>query len=253
MRLARSGGPCGPGSPVPGLLGRLLDRRVADRRPGRPALGSAGGASGGFWCGGRRAERAQQLRKPAVHPIGRESRLGSGPLPRQSGVGGDRAGQAQLGVGDQHQPGPPVGLGGMAGPWGGPAEGLLGEPDGVFQVEPADLGPPGQVQVELAGAGPPPPQHLGWAGAGRDSLDLDTEDGAAHDRSGSSAAVAGVALLFGMQPAPGRHGHAAVLVVLTSQGGGGVGQVVGSAKLNLAPWRRGRPPLGERAAGGGSA
>jgi hypothetical protein len=33
----------------------------------------------------------------------------------------------------------------------------------------------------------------------------------------------------------------------------GVGQVVGSASANLAPWRRGRPPLGERAAGGGSA
>jgi Insertion element 4 transposase N-terminal len=33
----------------------------------------------------------------------------------------------------------------------------------------------------------------------------------------------------------------------------GVGQVAGSAQLNLAPWRRGRPPLGERTAGGGSA
>jgi len=33
----------------------------------------------------------------------------------------------------------------------------------------------------------------------------------------------------------------------------GAGQVAGSAQLNSAPWRRGRPPLGERAAGGGSA
>ena len=32
----------------------------------------------------------------------------------------------------------------------------------------------------------------------------------------------------------------------------GVGQVVRSAKANVAPWRRGRPPFGERAAGGGS-
>src|SRR5215216_7471150 len=108
----------------------------------------------------------------------------------------------------------------MARTWRGPPQGLLTEPDGVLQVEPADIGPPGQVQVELVGAGPPQPQHLRWAGAGRDALDLDAEDGAAHDRPRSAAAVAGVALLLGVQPAPGRHGHGAVLVVLADQGGG---------------------------------
>jgi site-specific DNA recombinase len=113
-----------------------------------------------------------------------------------------------------------------------------------FQVEPADVGPPGKVQVQLAarGAGPPQPQHLGWAGAGGDALDLDAQDGPAHDRPGPAAAVGGVALLLGMQPAPGVHGHGAVLVVLGHLGRGRVGQVAGSAKANLAPWRRGRPP-----------
>jgi hypothetical protein len=64
--------------------------------------------------------------------------------------------------------------------------------------------------------------------------------------------MTGVALLVGMQLAPGLHGHGAVLVVLTDQGGGRVGQVVGSAQLNLAPWRRGRPVL-PAGRGGGSA
>src|SRR5215213_11451112 len=49
----------------------------------------------------------------------------------------------------------------MTRPRGCPTERLLGEPDGVLQIEPADIGPPGQVQVELARAGPPQPQHLG--------------------------------------------------------------------------------------------
>jgi len=108
----------------------------------------------------------------------------------------------------------------MARPWGRPPEGLLTEPDGVLQVEPADVRPPRQVEVEVAGAGPPQPQHLGRARAGGDAFDLDADDRAAHDRSRPAGAVAGVALLLGMQPRPGLHGHGAVLVVLADQGGG---------------------------------
>jgi hypothetical protein len=91
-----------------------------------------------------------------------------------------------------------------------------------FQVEPAHVGPPSQVQVQVAGAGPPPPQHLRWAGPGRDAFDLDADDRAAHDRPRPAAAVAGMAVLLGMQAAPGRHGDGAVLVVLADQGGGRV-------------------------------
>src|SRR6266508_6500292 len=55
-----------------------------------------------------------------------------GSLPWQPRIRDDLAGQTQLRIAGQDQPGPPVGLGGMARPWGGPAEGLLAEPDGVF-------------------------------------------------------------------------------------------------------------------------
>jgi hypothetical protein len=70
------------------------------------------------------------------------------------------------------------------------------------------------------GPGPPQPQHLRRASPGGDALDLHADDRAAHDRSGPAAAVAGVALLLGMQPRPGRHGHGAVLVVLADEGSG---------------------------------
>src|SRR5215212_6625504 len=108
-----------------------------------------------------------------------------------------------------------------------------------FQVEPADIRPPGKVEIHADGAGPTQPQHLGRTRPGRDSLDLDADDGAAHDRSRSSAAVAGMALLFGMQPAPGLHGHGAVLVVLADQGGawGRPGGRVGEGELGaVAAW-----------------
>jgi hypothetical protein len=62
--------------------------------------------------------------------------------------------------------------------------------------------------------------------------------------------VAGWRCGLGCSP-PTPDGDGAVLVVLADKGGGRVGQVAGSAQLNLAPWRRGRPPVpGGR--GGGS-
>jgi site-specific DNA recombinase len=111
-----------------------------------------------------------------------------------------------------------------------------------FQVEPADVGPPGQVQVEWAGAGPPQPQHLRRARAGGDPLDLHAQDGATHDRSWASTAVAGVALLFGMQPRPGGHGDGAVLVVGGVKGGGrsGPGGRVGAVELGAMAARPAR-------------
>jgi site-specific DNA recombinase len=91
-----------------------------------------------------------------------------------------------------------------------------------FQVEPANVGTPGKVQIQLQalGAGPPQPQHLRRAGLGRNALDLDADDRAANDRPRCAAAVPGMALLLGMQPAPRLHGHGAVLVVLIGQCGG---------------------------------
>jgi site-specific DNA recombinase len=89
-----------------------------------------------------------------------------------------------------------------------------------FQVEPADIRPPGQIEITATRAGPPQPQHLWRTGFGRDAFDLDAQDGPAHDRPWPTGAVAGVALLLGMQPSPRLDGDGAVLVVLTGQGGG---------------------------------
>jgi site-specific DNA recombinase len=119
-----------------------------------------------------------------------------------------------------------------------------------FAVEPAGVGPPGKLQIELAGAGPPQPQHLRRPCMGGDALDLDAQDGAAHDWAWPAGAVAGVAVLLGMQPGPGVHGDAAVLVVAGGKGGGrgGPGGRVGEGELGaVAPraaasarrsWRR---------------
>ena len=121
-----------------------------------------------------------------------------------------------------------------------------------FQVKPADVGPPGKLQIELvaSGAGPPQPQHLRRSRPRGDPFDLDADDGAAHDRPRPTGAMAGVALLLGMQPTPGGHGHAAVLVVAGVQGGGRgrPGGWVGAVELgavaarpaNLARWWRWR-------------
>jgi hypothetical protein len=79
---------------------------------------------------------------------------------------------------------------------------------------------------------------------------LDAQDGAAHDRPRPTGAVAGMALLLGMQPGPRLHGDGAVLVVLADQGGGRGGPAgrVGAVELgtvaagpaDLAGWRRWR-------------
>jgi hypothetical protein len=63
------------------------------------------------------------------------------------------AGEAELGVAGDEQPGPPVRGGRVAHLRGGPAEDLLEQAEGVFQVKPA--------QVRL-----PAPVHAGGRGAG---------------------------------------------------------------------------------------
>jgi site-specific DNA recombinase len=108
-----------------------------------------------------------------------------------------------------------------------------------FQVEPADVRPPREVEIQAAGPSPPQPQHLRRPRLGRDTLDLHADDGAAHDRAWPAAAVARVALLLGMQSAPGRRGDGAVLVVLADQGGGGdrPGGRVGAVELGAVTAR----------------
>src|SRR3954451_10672009 len=140
-------------------------------------VGDAGWASGAGSAGFRRVGRNGDLRseaaKSAADP-GRGQPPGcAGPFPGVAQVGGQVAGQAQLGVGGDDQPGPAVGSGGIAQLGGGPAEGLLEEPEGVFEVEPAQEGLPGPVDVD-AGRGRvagPQPQRFRGAVAGQ-VLDL---------------------------------------------------------------------------------
>jgi len=53
-------------------------------------------------------------------------------LPRQPGIFDEGASEAQLRVGGDAQPGPPVGLLGMAGPWRRLAQCLLEEAEAVL-------------------------------------------------------------------------------------------------------------------------
>jgi hypothetical protein len=66
----RSGGFRSLARLLPGLGRWLLDRWVTHGRSRAAAFGPAWGAPGGFRRSSRRAERAQQARKPAAHPVG---------------------------------------------------------------------------------------------------------------------------------------------------------------------------------------
>jgi hypothetical protein len=71
---------------------------------------------------------------------------------------------------------------------------------------------------------------------------LDADDGAAHDRPRPTAAVAGMALLLGVEPGPRGDGHGAVLVVVAGQRGGRgrPGGGVRAVELGaVAPWPAG--------------
>ncbi|MYR14526.1 hypothetical protein GTY62_38845 [Streptomyces sp. SID724] len=73
-------------------------------------------------------------------------------------VGDERAGKAELGVGGNDQPGPPVGRRRVAQAGPGPAERLLEQAEGVLQVEAAEEHLPAAVDVFGAGAGARPPE-----------------------------------------------------------------------------------------------
>lgn len=75
--------------------------------------------------------------KPAADPDGGEPPGGSGAFPWEAEVVDVGAGESELGVGGDGEPGPSVGLVGGGEGGGGPAEGVLGEPEGVFDVEAA--------------------------------------------------------------------------------------------------------------------
>src|SRR5215217_4266772 len=129
----------------------------------------------------------------------------------------------------------------MAGPWGGPPQGLLTEPDGVFQVEPADVRPPGKVKS--GGPGPAHHSHSSLGGRVRAGTRWTWTRRMVPGTIGRGPRLPwpGWRCCLGCSPAHAGNGHPAVLVVLTDQGGrwGGPGGRVGVVELGA--WRRGRP------------
>ncbi len=80
---------------------------------------------------------AMDVPESAADPGGGQAPGQGRAFPGQAQVLSERAGQAQLGVGGNDQPGPPVSGGWVAEFGGGPAEELLEQAERVLQVEAA--------------------------------------------------------------------------------------------------------------------
>lgn len=76
----------------------------------------------------------------------------AGPLPGAAQAGGEGAGQAELGISSDDQPGPGIGLGWAAQAGPREPEGLLPEPESVLDVESSQVRTPKPVQVARCGA-----------------------------------------------------------------------------------------------------
>ena len=98
---------------------------------------AAGAGLAGFrrtgWLSGLRAD----VPESAAHAGGGEPPGRGGPFPGAAQVISQRAGETELGVAGDDQPGPPVSGGGIANLRGGPPENLLEQAKGVFQVKTA--------------------------------------------------------------------------------------------------------------------
>jgi hypothetical protein len=145
-------------------------------------------------------------------PGGSKAAGRAGLLPGQPDVGGEVAGEIQLGVAGEDEPGPPVGGGRVAELGPGPAENLFQEPECVFDIEAAQERLPGAVYLAGGGAGTggPQPQRLRSAVAGK-VFDVQPDKGALDD--GQLAVVAfpsGAGGQLLVQPCPGRSPGGAV-------------------------------------------
>src|SRR5215211_8819571 len=141
----------------------FLERRVT-LRPAREApFGPTRRPPAGFRSLRRGAHRRQERRETPKRPAWRQPPVSLRALPRQAAVLRARAGQPQLGVGSDDEPGPPIRLFGVPDPRRGPPERLLEEADRVLEVEPPDVSPPQQIEVQFVFAGEPEPELLGLA------------------------------------------------------------------------------------------
>ena len=181
-----------------------------ERRPlGRPGERPQGfGALAGVPTDGRSCGNGSPhagRRQPAAVGAAAAPRAGAGRATAP-------AGQAQLGVGQQHQPGPAVGLLRVADARRRPAERLLAEAAGCAPGRSGGRRP----ATARPGRARPGRAHHSQSSLGRrvgagSRLDLDQHQRAAHDRPRLAAAASGVVLLLGVQPRPGAHAHRPVL------------------------------------------
>jgi hypothetical protein len=171
-RLPRAGCPARRGCQVKGQLGGAAP---AQARPWAPT--GTGGRSRRcpFWCAGGGSETRGGPGLGSAARVGRVSpRGGAGPRPR--------GGRTELGVGGDQQPGPPVGRLRGADLRSCLAQGLLEQPEGVFEIESSQEGLPPPVHITSGGGGDrgPQPDRLGVAVA-EQGLDLQPDEGALDD------------------------------------------------------------------------
>src|SRR6266851_7274107 len=131
-----------------GLAHVVAGGRAAVLRSGR----SAGSGSAGFRRAGQTGQCLADVAEPAADPGGGQPAGRAGPLPGQPEVFGESAGQPELGVAGDDDPGPPVGGRRITQLRARPAENLFQEPERVFDIKPAQERLPGAVH--LIGGGP---------------------------------------------------------------------------------------------------
>src|SRR3954470_21790257 len=123
-----------------GSDGGLADVVAGSALPVVDPRWASGPGMSGVRCACRRGGLRVQGAKSAANPRGGQPLDRQRPFPGAAQIVRERAGEAQLGVRGEDQPGPAVGRGRATQPRAGPAQGLLGEADGVLEVEAAQVG-----------------------------------------------------------------------------------------------------------------
>ena len=113
----------------------------------------SGAGTGGFRRAGRAGGLWADVQEVAADADGSERVRGAGLFPGTAPVSGEWAGEAELGVGGEDQPGPAVGGFRRADLRGGPAEGLFEQAEGVLDVEAPQVCLPETVGVRRGGVG----------------------------------------------------------------------------------------------------
>ena len=114
-------------------------------RPGRPS----GAGLAGFRRTGQAGQGPVDVPEPAADP-GRGQPPGRA-CPRQAQVRRQRAGEPELGMAGDDDPGPPVSGGRVTESRGGPAKDLLEQPEGVLKIKSAQERLPQPVHLSPGG------------------------------------------------------------------------------------------------------